>query len=150
MRRASEILFLIGMILSIVVAVCWFICGISAIVVGSVPAIKEALIQALNELKEQAGSSAASANVETLASLIQGGIIGSGVAFLFLGGFSVANAVFSAKAKAGKPTRTIAILNIVFGILSDVIVNVVGAVLSLIQDGRDERRKAKAIENQAE
>lgn len=142
MRKASEILFLVGMILSIVLAVSYFTSAIACIVVGSVPAVRDAIIEGLNKANEAGNTNF---NAEQLASFIQGGIIGSGVSLFFVCGFAVANAVFSAKARRGKPTRTIAILNIVFGILSDVIVNVVGAVLSIIQDGRDERRKVVSV-----
>ena len=140
MRRASQILFLVGMILSIVAAVG---CGISAIVcfvAGGDPKIGEMIAKGLAEAMEAANYNG-SVSAEELAKLIQGAYIGGGIACLFVTGFAIANAVFSAKAKDGRPTRTISILCIVFGILSDVIVTVVGAVFALICDSREQNRK---------
>ena len=147
MRRASEILFLVGMIVSIIVAVGCGIAAITLFVLGGSPAFKEVLIKLVEEGKVTVNYQG-NLTSEQVATIFQGTLIGCGVPCLFISGFAVANAVFSSKAKGGKPTRTIAILNIVFGILSDVYVNVVGAILSLIQDGRDERRQA--LENKVE
>ena len=145
MRRASQILFLVGMILSIVAAVSLGISAILCFVAGGNPELGEIISKGIAEAME-AGNYNGSISADEVAALIQGAYIGFGVALLFAAGFAIANAVFSSKAKDGRPTRTISILCIVFGILSDVIVTVVAAVFALICDSR-ERNKPDVIDN---
>ena len=146
MRRAARILFLIGMILSIVLAVSFFICGLAFVILGANPAFRQFIIESVEN-----GSAQSSLPPEETANLIQGIFVGCGIPFFFISIFGIVNAVVSAKAKNGQPSRALCILNIVFGILSDVVVNVVGGVLCIIQDGKDARRKqVDTFDNQVE
>lgn len=148
MRKAAQILFLIGMILAIIASVSWFISGILCIIGGASPAFGEAVAKIISEAMESAHY-AGDLTAEQLAAVIQGAYIGLGVTCIFLCAFSIACAVFASKAKNGHPTRAISVLNIVFGILSGTSVTVVGAIFALICDTKDQN-KPQVIDNQAE
>lgn len=149
MRRAAQILFLVGMILSIITAVSCCISGIVCIVAGGNAEFGEMLAKGFAELMQSANYNGSVAP-EELAAMIQGAYIGIGVWCIIIAAIAVVNAVFCSKARDGRPTRTTAILCIVFGILSSVMVSVVGAIFALICNSREQNQPTDTFENQAE
>ena len=149
MRRAAQILFLVGMILSIISAVSCGISGIICIIAGGNPALGETLAKAFADAMAAANYNG-SVTPEELAAMIQGAYIGIGVWCLITAALAVVNAVFCSKARDGRPARSTAILCIVFGILSSVMVSVVGAIFALICDSREQNKPKDTFENQAE
>lgn len=137
MKRARDILLLIGMVLSIVTGASLLLCGIACIVCGANPALRDVLIEAFNNIPD---GSRGSITGEQFAAIIQGCMIGSGVAYLVATGFFAANAVFSAKARLNG-TKGLYILCIVFGALAST-VTLVGGIFGLIVEGKEERRAA--------
>ena len=132
MKKAANILFLIGMILSILTAIGYLISGIICLAANNAPELKEQLIQVLeNNHIPQA---------QMIANLIQRSLIGSAISAFISCGFAIANAPISWNGRT-KGNTTIYVLNIVFGILSGVIINVVGAILALIADGNTKKRE---------
>ena len=136
MKRAANILFLVGAIISIVTAVSGILSGIAFIVLGCIPEIKQAIIDGVNNGSIQTTE----ATAEAAAAVFQYTFIACGVSVLFCSLFAIPNCIFAFKARNCN-SRVIFILNIVFGVICCVEVNVVGAVFALI--------KGDTIENNA-
>ena len=131
MKKAANILFLIGMILSILSAIGCFISGIICLVANGIPDLKEQLVQVLeqNHIPQ----------AQLIAEWAKRSLIASAIGSFFSCGFAIANSIISWKGRKGN--TTIYVLNIVFGILSGVIVNVVGGILALVADGKSKEKE---------
>ena len=128
MKRAANILFLIGFILSIVMGVSMLIASVVCIVLGAVPAFKDALV----ELAQRYAPEQAAADIDLAIQVAQATLIACGVVYLIVAAFAVPSALFAFKAR-NSDNRTYFILNIIFGVLACVEVNVVGAIFALIK-----------------
>ena len=124
MKRAANILFLVAGILSIVLAVCFVITSIVFFAIAaSEPFIKEMIANGTIVLPE--GQSA-----ETYLAVFIAICITYGVVFLVFGLLNVPNAIFAFKGRRNS-NKALFILNIVFGFLSGVLLNVIGGILAL-------------------
>ena len=128
MKKAANILFLVGAILSIATAVSGILSGVAFIVLGSIPEIKQAIIDGINNGTIQTTE----ANAEAAAAVFQYTFIASGISVLFCSLFAIPNCFFAFKGRNSN-NHVMFILNIVFGVISGVIVNVVGAVFALVK-----------------
>ena len=128
MKKAANILFLVGFILSIVMGVGMLIASVVCIVLGAVPAFKDALV----EFAQRYAPEQAAADIDLAIQIAQATLIACGVVYLIVAAFAVPSALFAFKAR-NSDNRTYFILNIVFGVLACVEVNVVGAIFALIK-----------------
>ena len=141
MRKASKILFLIGGIVSIVCAIYWLVFGIICTVIPNLPEFYDAFIESWNK-NPQPGVTADEAYAA-----FKGVMIALGVLLYITVACAGVNSFFSFKAfndtrKNGKPTTAINVLNIVFGVLGGVLVNIVGAIFAFVANGQEDRRAA--------
>ena len=126
MKKASNILFLVGGILSFVWMAFEIIGGIIfAIFAG--PDAKQVIIDGLND---GTITSSFEGTPEEVATLIQGMFIMFAVMMFIFAVFALVNGILALKAKKD-PAKTNCIINIVFGFLSGVLVNTVGGILGL-------------------
>ena len=128
LKKAANILFLVGAIVSIVFGVSYLIGGIVTTVLSVSPEIKDMFVQAA----QQADPQASAETTEGAYLLLQASLISSSVCCFIFGAFCIPSCIFSFKARNNN-VKTFFILNIVFGILSWSTVNVVGAVFALIK-----------------
>ena len=142
MKRAANILFLIGAILSIVAAASYFICSIVFIVLGTSPALREAIIESINS--GQATTTLPSA--EEAATFMQATFVATGIVMFIPALCAIPSAIFAFKAR-NSDKKAFFILNIVFGVLSSAAVNVVGAIFALIKGDTIENKPVEIIEN---
>lgn len=142
MKRAANILFLIGAILSIVAAASYFICSIVFIVLGTSPALREAIIESINS--GQATTTLPSA--EEAATFMQATFVATGIVMFIPALCAIPSAIFAFKAR-NSDKKVFFILNIVFGVLSSATVNVVGAVFALIKGDTIENKPVEIVEN---
>ena len=133
MRRASNILLLVGGIYSIVCAVTFFVTAI-VFFVGGTPIygryLEEALIQAGID------------DPERVRLLVQLSSILCGVAFIICAILCIPSAILSFVAR-NKPTKGLLIANIVIGYLCGTTYNVVGGILGLIYNWRLAKKEAR-------
>ena len=127
MKRVKRILVLVGGILSIVMAASFFIVGLVFVVLG--PTIGAYMA----ETDQQA------------ADIFLGVYLSIGLVFVFVSVFGLINAILSFKAMNSN-SKSLMVANIIFGILSDVIVNVVGGIIGFILIDREKEDKDNAIE----
>ena len=127
MKKVSNILLLIAGIYSIVCAATFLILGI-LFVVASSDACKEQIIEMLERgtlTTSYVGTPQEQAQfIQTVYSVL-------GITMLVICVFQFINVFLSFVARK-KETKPLYILNIVFGVLSMVVVNVVGAIFGLI------------------
>ena len=128
LKKAANILFLVGMIFAIVWGVGYLIGGIVTAVLGGSQVFKEAFIEAASKADPEATAE----TVEAAYLLVQGSLIGSAIVCFICCAFCVPSAIFAFKAR-NTDNKAFFVLNIIFGILSWTIVNVVGAVFALIK-----------------
>ena len=141
MKRAANILFLVGAILSIVMGVSMLIAAVTCIVLGSVPAFRDALMDIIQRYAPEQ----AAADIEAGLQIAQITMIACGVVYLIVAAFAVPSAYFAFKAR-NSDNRTYFILNIVFGVLACVEVNVVGAIFALIKGDTVENKQDNVVE----
>ena len=134
MRRASNILLLVGGIYSIACAVAFFITAIVFLTGGSLPIIG----RYLEEVLHQAGVD----DPERVRLLIQIASISCGCTFIFCAILCIPSAIVSFIAR-NKPTKGLLIANIVIGYLCGTTYNVVGGVLGLIYNWRLAKKEAR-------
>ena len=140
MRKASRILYLIAAILSIFVAVNALIGGIVLIVIPNSEAFIAAFIEAYNNDPVEG------LTVLQALEALQAALISCGIFCIIAACFAGFNSFLGFKAHhEAKPSKALNILNIVFGVLSCVEVNIVGAIFALVADGQEERQP-KAVE----
>lgn len=140
MKKAANILFLIGMILSILSAIGCLITGIICLVATGIPDLQEQLIQILEKYDVP--------QAQIIAEWAKRSLVASAIGLFFSTGFAIANSIISWKGRDGK--TPIYILNIVFGVLSGIIVNVVGAILALIADNKNDKKEVVEAEKKIE
>ena len=135
MRKASKIIYLVGGILSIVAAVGFLITALIFVILPNTEAFVEAYNRGIAD-------GTISGNV-TLAEF-QGVFAAISVPFFFWMAAAAINSVFSFIAfKKDRPSTSLAVLNIVFGVLSCVEVNIVASVFAFIANGQEDRRVVK-------
>ena len=141
MRKASQILYLVGAIISIVWAAMFLLCGIAFIVLGAVCVGHEAefIKQAVEQMPELEGK----LTIEMVDAVI-GSMIGCGVWFILEAGLCGVGSFFAFKANK-EGSRGLAITNIVFGILGVTFVPAVGGVFNLIADQNEDNQKVEEV-----
>ena len=129
LKKAANILFLVGAILSIVIAAGLLISAIACFVIPSIPEVKTLLVEAI---EKGTVHSDIPGTPEDIANIILGSLLGFGVFFIITAVFTAVNAIMAFKGR-NSSSKAIFILNIVFGVLGCTYVNVVGAVFGLIK-----------------
>ena len=128
MKKASDILLLIGSILSFSLIAVYLISSIVFFVLGS-PAAKQFILDGINN--GSIGSSIPADSPEQLVTILQAMFIASGVVMFIPMAFAIVSGIVALKARRNA-TRGLYIANIVFGIISGSEINLVGAILGLI------------------
>jgi len=141
MKRAANILLLVGAIIAIVSTVLYLIAGIVFLVLGAID--KATMIQWIQDGTVHTG---VNGSAEEQAIAVKAVFLVVGVVFLVLTAFSLADSIIAFKGRNAQ-TKTLYILNIVFGALSGVVVNLVGGILGVVAVCQEENRKA--VENNA-
>ena len=141
LKKAANILFLVGAIFAIVWAVGYLVGGIVTAVVGGSQAFKDAFV----ETAHKADPEATAETIEAAYLVVQYALVSSSVLCFVCFAFCIPSAIFSFKAR-NSDNKVFFILNIVFGILSWTIVNVVGAVFALIRGDTFEEAPAQIEE----
>ena len=124
MEKAKEILFKVGVILSYVFAGLYLLSGVITLITGI---------------------TAASAAAAEESAVILGGAIGSLISTVIFAVLAIINSRFILKvqaAGAGDDMKKLYIFNIVFGIISGVVVNAIGAIFGLILDNKGEENNS--------
>ena len=136
MKKASNIMYLVSMILGIVGAVLLIFYGIAMIVVGCIPAISEAILQ---EVEEEYRDIVLGAWI--------GGMVTGGLVLLACGACAIVSAVLCHKGRT-EGNRKIYILNIVFGALSGNDVAIAASILAIISENKEKNRKEIEVDGQ--
>ena len=137
MRKASRIIYLVAAIVSIVVAVGFLVAGIIMIVVPNTNVFVEAFLEAYAKNPEH------DLPADQALTAVQAVMITYGVTFVVTACCGGVNSFFAFKAHgAEKPSKALNVLNIVFGVLSSVFINVVAAIFAFVANGQEERRAA--------
>ena len=136
MKKASNIMYLVSMILGIILAAVLVFYGIALVVVGCIPAISEAIVQEVPE-EYQA----------LVVGAWMGGMISAGLVLLACGACAIISAVLCHKGRT-EGNRKIYILNIVFGALSGNEVAIAASILAIISDNKERNRKEVEVEGQ--
>lgn len=127
MKKASKILFLIGGIYSIVSAATFLLLAVMFIVIGILAnpdVISEGLLNG-TITSDVTNDPVELSNIVRLVMFINSGM------FLLFMGLTTANAIVSFKAK-NEDNKTLFVSNIVLGIISQTIINLVGGIFALI------------------
>ena len=141
LKKTANILFLVGAIFAIVWAVGYLVGGIVTAVVSGSQVFKDAFYEAAY----RADPEVAADTVEAAYSVVQYALVSSSVLCFVCFAFCIPSCIFSFKAR-NSDNKVFFILNIVFGILSWTIVNVVGAVFALIRGDTFEEAPAQIEE----
>ena len=136
MKRASNIVLLVGQIFGIVMSVVCFLTAIACFVCCSIPEVHQALV----ELFENNGVDFGGMDAEALVIFLQSMIVTSGIMMLLLGVVCIVDAIVAANT-IKEPTKGRLIACIILGVFSTDI-TIVGGILGLIALGKEERRKA--------
>lgn len=139
LKKAANILFLVGAIVSIVFGVVFLVSGIVLSALGTSAELKDLFVQAAKEADPQATAE----TIEAAYLVIQATFVACAVFCFIFSAFSIPSCIFSFKARNSN-VKAFFILNIIFGILSCSTVNVVGAVFALIKG--DTIESAPAVE----
>ena len=136
MKKASQILLLVGAIVSFVLAGVYFVYAVLFIVAGAVGGdyIPQLLAKLGIDLTEYGftGEDVAKAALAI-------GIV-AGVFFILYAAFAVANGAIALIGKK-KQTKTLYILNAIFGTLSGTIVNGVGGVMGMFTLPKEQKEE---------
>ena len=141
MKKAANILFLVGAIFAIVWAVGYLVGGIVTAVISGSQVFKDTFV----ETAHRADPEATAETIEAAYLVVQYVLVSSSVFCFVCFAFCIPSAIFSFKAR-NSDNKVFFILNIVFGILSWTIVNVVGAVFALIRGDTFEEAPAQIEE----
>lgn len=128
LKKAANILFLIGAIVAIVVGVCYLLTSVTFLVLGTSQALRQAIIDGINNGSIKTDLP----NPEEAATILQAAFLVLGIIFLIPTACSIPSCIFSFKAR-NTDKKAFFVLNIVFGILGSTIVNVVGGVFGLVK-----------------
>ena len=147
MKKASNILYLIGGIVGIVAAVVLFIAAIVYFILSS-PAFGNFVLESL-----QNGSikTDIEASPEVIVSILQMTFLTVAIVFTIVAVFAIIASVFSFKARK-TPTKKLHILNIVFAALGGTYLSLVAAIFGLItgsnETASDEGNQAPQVFNE--
>ena len=145
LKKAANILFLIGAIVAIVVGVCYLLTSVVFLVLGTSEAFRQAVIEAINS-----GSAKTDLpSPEEAANVLQAFFLTSGIILLVPAACSIPSCIFSFKAR-NSDNKAFFVLNIVFGILGSTIVNVVGGVFGLVKGDTIVTEEPAVVEQKAE
>ena len=144
LKKAANILFLIGAILAIVVGVCYLLTSVTFLVLGTSQAFRQAVIDGINS-----GSVQSDFTPEEAANLLQAFFLTSGIVLLIPMACSIPSCIFSFKAR-NSDNKAFFVLNIVFGILGSTVVNVVGGVFGLVKGDTIVTEEPAVVEQKAE
>ena len=136
MKKSSNILLTIGTVLSFVSGAVLLVLGILFVVLGS---SREAIIQGLENgtittTMEGMTNAEIAANIQVLCLTI-------GITFLVVMLLNVANGVIAIISKK-KGTKGLYILNTIFGAISSMAVTIVGGILGLVNNHKQNRQLA--------
>ena len=134
MKKASNILFLVGEIVSVIVAVVYITCG-SLFAVYSSPDKTDEIIYGIEHEIIHSGFKG---TVEEQAYFIQVLFLTLAIVFFIMLAIVLINLAVTIIARRNT-TKTTCILNIVFGTLSGVEVNLVGGIFGLISTIRENK-----------
>lgn len=135
MRKASRIIYLVAAILSIFVALGLLISGIVLVVVPNTEVFIDAF---LNSYDPEGASGVTPADA---LEAVQAVMIACGVECFIFGACAGVNSFLAFKAHHDpKPSKALNVLNIVFGVLGCVEVNIVAAIFAFVADGQEDRR----------
>lgn len=137
LRKISRVLYLVGAILSLVYSLTYFVGGIVFIVLGCLPQMKDALIEALQNGQM---TTTFTGSLTEQAAAIQLVYIIVGVIFVLSVAILIVNAVLGFIGRA-KDAKAISIMNIVVGVLAGVNFNVAGGILSLISKSLEKKNE---------
>ena len=132
MRKASKILMLVAGIVSILVAIGLFITAI-VLLSCTLPDAKEAIIEGL---QNGTITTTFQGTIDQKAEYIQALFAALGVIFIIWAILAIVNSVVSFIGR-GVQNKPMLIINIVFGFISCVEINLVGAILGLIANSRE-------------
>ena len=130
--RISRIFLRISAILDIVVACVVLLCAIAMIVLGTLPAFHDLLVEHSQEMNMPG-----SVSPDKAADLVSIFLVSGGISLLFLVGTCVAGAIVAFKALE-TPTKNLLIANIVLGCFS-VQLSIPGGILGLIGLSREKQ-----------
>ena len=130
MKTASKILLIVGASLSMICAVVFIILGLVFIFMGIDPQFKQDLIVGL---QDGTVTTTFVGTTEEQAAYIQATFLGLAIGFLIWSATLVLGGTFSFISVAKKKTP-LYILTIVFGFVSCIIINAVGAIFGLISN----------------
>jgi len=133
MRKASNIIFLVSAIVSIVAVISLLITSF-VFLAFTTPEAKEEIIKALQDGRM---TTSVPGTINEQADAIQAIFKTFGIVFLFASAFGVANTVICFVARK-KHTTAILVLSIVFGVLSFVEINIVASIFGFIANARQE------------
>ncbi len=136
MKKASNIMYLVNMIICFVLVGLFLLIGIAQIVIGCIPAIQDAIKEGLQNVEEQYR--------ELVFGITIGSIIGSGVMCLVAAAFAAASAILSLMART-KGNKTLYILNIIFGALGGGEVAIAASILALIADSKEKKKDDQGV-----
>ena len=139
MRRVSNIMLRIGMILSIVCTVLLVISAASLIVVGVSGAVREAIINGVNN-----GDIRSDLSPEGAAMLVQSMALSGGITCAIFAIICVISAVVSSQ-DLREPTKNRHIACIILGAFSTGLATL-GGIFGLIADGQENRRTQRQQE----
>ena len=131
MRKASNIILLVGAIISIVTALIFLIMGIVFTLAGQLPT--EEVIKGLSD---GTYTTTISGTPEEQALAIKAVSTGLGVFFLLATVFNIVNTVLAFVARSKKSTG-LYVANIVFGVLSMTEVTIVGGIFGLVANSTE-------------
>ena len=136
MKKSSNILLTIGTVLSFVSGAVLLVLGILFVVLGS---SREAIIQGLENgtittTMEGMTNAEIAANIQVLC-------LTMGITFLVVMLLNVANGVIAIISKK-KGTKGLYILNTIFGAISSMAVTIVGGILGLVNNHKQNRQLA--------
>lgn len=137
LKIASRISYLVAGILSIVLAATFVALGIMFLVFA-LPGFKDTIVQGIEEGWIHIGGMG-TGDMETDIAIVQGIFLGTAISMFIVTAFTVVNIIVSFKARKN-PTKKLHIVNIVFGVLSGVIVNMVAGVFGLIIGSKEESK----------
>ena len=130
MKKASDILLLIGGIVAAVCIFAYLMCGVVFMIL-SMPFFTPYLAEGIREGIVHTSMGDINMTPEEIAALIQLLFIIYAVVFYVITAFTVVSCIFAFRARKAQ-SSAMYILNIVFGVIGCTVVNTVGGVLGLI------------------
>lgn len=133
MRKASNVIFLVSAIVSIVAVIGLLITSL-VFLAFTTPEAKEEIIKALQDGRM---TTSVPGTLNEQADAIQAIFKAFGIIFLFASVFGVANTVICFVARK-KHTTGVLVLSIVFGVLSFVEINILASIFGFVANARQE------------